>query len=502
MKKLITLLLTIVLLISSFTAFALDLEDPDRDGYIIPGSRFRRGEILFISKDGIELKTNQGREKYKITEETSYEKRGKTIGLNQIKEGDKVLLTFNTIYAGEVATIKIEDEDKTIAGVLRGRLELVDERNKEIIIKNPYIYKEGKWLAFPKYTIKLKTTGENLYNASQKITLQRLKNFKDREIYIAYDENLGRMNVAKLVIKNGLAQEYGGKISNILYTTGQMVVNNVPLNIQEGTIIIKDNRLVDSLNIDKHRDITATVDNIYGRKDLSLLSMSTNILEDRIDNTKLSIYRGKIEDIYEYEVEIGKLNYRLEYQVLKDGKWEEVLDSQRFSLSEDTLIYDSELKETIDPMYFISSRYINITDIKNLTLRNRLKNNYYKNKQAYFVVREGEYGKELLALNLTPHKQTYNQNVNLNHSTTGEIKAIDFENSTLTLSKVKNLNTLNNRWENSSDETLDLKKSVILLNDMPLPIDRIYSLREGAKVYIIKEKISSINEGYVLIIED
>ena len=506
MKKKILIILSLIILTTSIPVIGTDdpieIDDPEREGYIIPGSRFRRGEVLFISMDEIEIQTNQGRERYKITLDTNFEKRGKIIRLNQIKEGDKVTLTFDSIYTPDIASIKVEDEDRNITGILRGKLQLVDERNKEIIIKDPYIYKEGKWSLLSKYTIKLKTLGDNLYNGSQRINLQRLKNFKDREVYIAYDQNLGRMNVSKLLVKNGLAQNYEGKISTILYTTGRMVVDNNSLDVHEGTIIIKDNRLVDFINIDKNNDVQVIVDNLYGRKNSSIITTTTNILADRTDNTKISIYRGRIEDIFEYEIEIGRLNYRLDYQVLEDGKWKQLVDKQRFILSEDTLIYDSQLKENIDPLHFISSRYINIYNVKNPTLRSRLENNYYKNKQAYFVVRESEYGKELLALNLTPHRQTYYWNVNLNYSTMGEIKFLDLDNKIIELEKVKNFNTLNSRWESSLDETIDLNKAVILQNDMPLPLDRIYTLNPGSKVYLVKEKTSSIDEGYVLIVEE
>lgn len=477
-------------------------EDPDRDGYIMAGSRFKRGEVLFISKTGIEIKTRGVREKYRITPNTTYEKRGTTISINQVKEGDKVLLTFDSIYTSEVATVKTEDEEQTISGVIRGKIELVDERNKEVLVKLPYIYKEGNWLQPIKYTIKLKTTGDSLYNGNQRLTLKELQYFRGREVYIAYDESFGRMNISKLTVKNGLAKGYQAKVSNIQYNSGQMVVDNNLLHFNEGTIVIKDNRIVDSLNINKNNDVIATIDSVNGRKNTSLISMTTNILDNRIDDTTIAIYRGKIEDIYDYEIKIGKLNYRIDYLKLKDQKWEEVKDSQRFDLSEDTLIYDSELKETIEPSYFINSRFINLTDIKNQALRDRIKNNYYKNKDAYFVVREGEYGKELLAINLTPHRWMYNQNVKLNYSTQGEIKEIDYDNGTITITKTKNYNTLNNRWENAADEKLDLKKSVILLNDLPLPIDRIYSLRVGARIYTIKEKSSSLDESYILLIED
>ncbi|MBU5436986.1 hypothetical protein KQI42_03130 [Tissierella sp. MSJ-40] len=478
-------------------------DDPELDGYIMAGSRFKRGQVLFISQNQIEIKGIQGREKYRITPNTSLFKNGRVINLFQIKEGDNVVLTFDSIYTSEVDTIKVEDEEKHISGILRGKIELVDERNKEVLIKSPYIYKEGKWETYSDHVVKLKVSEGNLYNGGDKISLKKLKNFKDKEAYIAFDESFGKITVSKLNVKNGLAQGYQSKVRSIEYGTGKMVVDNNLIFFNDGTIVIKDNRLVDSLNIDRNKDVLVTADNVKGNKNANLVSISsTTVLDDRIDGSKILVYRGKIEDIYEYEVKIGKINYRLDYLMLNDYKWKEIKDSERFTLSEDTLIYDSQLKETITANQFISSRFINYTDIKNQTLRDRLKNNFYKNKTAYFVVRESEYGKELLALNITPHIQEYRQNVNLNYSTLGEIKAIDYDRGTLTLSKVKNYNTLNNRWENANDETIDINKSVILLNDIPIPRDKIYTLRQGAKVYVLKNKTSSIDDGYVLLIED
>ncbi|HSH35036.1 hypothetical protein, partial [Schnuerera sp.] len=229
----------------------------------------------------------------------------------------------------------------------------------------------------------------------------------------------------------------------------------------------------------------------------------TSLLDDRIDGTKISIYRGNVEDIYQYKVKIGKINYRLDHlKLTENNRWKQLKKSETFDLTEDTLIYDSQLKEYIPANYFISSRYINLKDIKDTTLRKRVENNFYKNRTAYFVVRESTFGKELLALNLTPHINEYRQNVNMNYSTIGEIKEIDYDDGSITFTKIKNYNTLNKRWENTSDERVDINEAVILLNDLPIPEDKLYLLRQGAQAYIMKNKDSSIDKGYVILIED
>jgi uncharacterized protein (DUF427 family) len=196
------------------------------------------------------------------------------------------------------------------------------------------------------------------------------------------------------------------------------------------------------------------------------------------------------------------MNYRLDHLKLTDNKWVEMSGSEKFILTEDTLIYDSELQKIIPSNSFVSSRYINYKDIKDSTLRERVKNDFYKGKTAYFVVRETKDEKEVLALNMTPQLNEYSQNVKTHYSTIGEIKDINVDNGTIGIAKVKNYNTLNDRWENGSDETIDLNRSVVLLNDKPMTNDEIYKLRTKSKVYIVKNKNSSKDMGYVLLVED
>ena len=479
-------------------------DDPERDGYIMPGSRFRTGSILSISQNEIEIKGKSGRERYRLSPATNIIKNGGSVGLFQVKVGDRVVLNFDDIYSTEVTTLRVQDGEKHISGILKGKIDLVDERNKEVLLKSPYIYKEGKWQSYHNHNIKLKTQGDQLYNEGSPLALRELKNYRNQEAYIAFDEGYGTMNISKLQIRKGSSKMYQATVEDIEYGTGKMIVNRNLIHFNPGTIVTKDNRLVDVLNIDKSKDVFVNADTIKGVPTANFVSIEgTSLLEDRIDHTKLIVYRGKIEDIYEYGIKIGKLNYRLDHlKLMEDNKWKDIKESETFELSEDTLIYDSQIKKTIPASYFISSRYINFKDIEDRTLRERLRDNYYKNKTAYFVVKESPFGKELLALNLTPHINQYRQNINLDHSTIGEIKDIDIERDSIKFTKVKNFNTLNNRWENSSDQTISIDTATILLNDVPIPQDKLYLIPKRSKAYIVKNKTSSKDMGYVILLED
>lgn len=480
-------------------------DDPDRYGYIMPGNRFKSGNVLFITNSTIEIKNGDKREKYRITSNTTIYKDGEIVDAIRIKEGDRVLLYFDDIYSSEVRTLRVEDSEEHVEGILRGKLQIVDERKEEIYISYPYVYDESsRWIPFGLHLVKLKANDYNLYNGSEKIELSDLVKLKGKTVYVAYNTSYGRLNVSKLQVKNGTTRIYDSEIQDIEYGIGKMIVDNNLIHFNEGTIVVKDNRLVDVLNMDLYEKVNVNADLKNGTIYANVVSLEgSSVLEERLDNTKISIYKGRIQDIFDYEVEIGKLSYKQNYlKLTEENLWEEKEEEQRILFTEDTLIYDSQLMESIPVDAFNDSRYIEFYDIKNTTLRNRLESNFYKGKTAYFIVKESEFGKELLALNITPNISSYRYDVRFDYSMVGDISSIDFENGTMNLTNVKNFNTLNKTWERAIDETLDISKGVVMYNDVPIPMDKLYTLKKGLKAYVIKYKESNEDIGYVVLIED
>lgn len=480
-------------------------DDPERYGYILPGSRLKTGRVLFLTEDQIEIKNGDKREKYRITPSTTVYKKGEIASIIRIKEGDRVLLTFDDVYSSEVSTIRVEDEEEHIKGILRGKLTFVDKRKKEIHIQSPHIYKDNNsWVPYGQHLLRLKVNNDNLYNGSEKIDLAALGKLKGQTIYIAYSTAYGRPNVSKLQVKNGTARVYDSKIQDIEYGSGRMIVNKNLIHFNEGTIVVKDNRLVDILNMNLNDMVRVNADFKNGSTYASVVAINgSSILDDRVDETKLSIYIGRIEDIFDYEIEIGSLSRRLNHlKLTEDGTWEEERYNVRLALSEDTLIYDSQLKEIVPVQALMESRYFDLEDIRNTILINRIRDKFYKDKTAYFVVRESGFGKELLALNIVPHINSLRYDINHSYSTLGNIKEINHDEKTLTLTNVRNFNTLNKNWESTSDQVLDISQGIILYNDLPIPMDKLYTLKAGLKVYVIKYKTTSEDIGYVLLIED
>lgn len=481
----------------------IEEEDPLRDGYIIPNTRFRVGTVLFATNQEIEILTTKSREKYKIDPfSTTLFKKGMVADLRQLKEGDRVLLTFSDLYSSTVSEIKIEDEEKHIEGILKGKIEMVDERNKVIVISQPKVLNQGQWTGTVQKTqIKLGTG--SIYEGGKKLTLSDLQKRKGLEAYIAYENAYGKQSVGKMLIKAGPSMEYNDLLQDIDYGTGQMVVASNAFYFNDGTIVVKDNRLVDSLNLNKYQDIYLVSDFKNGVKQASVVSIEgTTLLEDRIDGSRLLVYKGKIEDVLDYKLILGN-NFKLDKTVLTAVGFVSNTDSEEMYFTEDTLIYDSELKKVIPTKSFLDSKYIDLIDIKDKSLRERIEKNYYKNKPAYVVVRETELGKEVLSINLVPQETSgYSNTIQMNYSTLGKIKSINQENKSMELTSVTHYNTLTKKWEKGTDEIVDLTKAIVLVNDKPISLDELYKIRKTSKAYLVKQNQTSKSTTYILLIEE
>ena len=483
-------------------------EDPERHGYIPPGSRTKVGDVLFITNDTVEIKVDGNREKYRIIDSTQILRNERPANLFEVKEGDRVILFFNDIYSADIATIRAEDNERHIAGVYRGLIEQVNPRNREIILKNPTIYQNGRWVPTASGQIKLRTEGDLLYEGSSKVNLNTLTSRRDQEVYAAVENSYSVPKVSKMVLKNGSTILYEDKITNVNFGTGKMIVDNTSFNFHPGTIVIKNNRLVDNINLDKGQGVYVAADLSRGNRNAALIAIEyVGMLDERVDSTRLVIYRGTVADIHQYGITLGRLGYRLDYLKLEDNQWQEISGSRKMTLTEDTFIFDSDIKKEIDPSYFIDTRYIDPEDIEDREIRDRIAKKFYLDKTAYFVVKEtnidGEIYEEVLALNLTPTQTYKGGKLHIEHSAIGEIQDIDMDSGNITLGNIKHWNSLNKRWENvRSTETIDSHKAVIIINDEAITKDELHKLKKRAKVYIIKSKDTSTREETHVIIAE
>ncbi|MCC5909218.1 MAG: S-layer homology domain-containing protein [Clostridiaceae bacterium] len=484
-------------------------EDPYRHGYIPPGSRTKVGDTLFIDADTIEIRVGDNREKYRITSSTNILRKNTRANLFEVKEGDRVLLSFDDIYSADIATIQVEDHERHIDSLYRGRIELVNQRSREIILHSVSQYTNGRWTRHPDQKVKLRAENNQLYEGASNIDLGDLGKAINAEVYVAVENSYGVPRVAKLLVKEGSTVVYDNNISSLEFGNSRMVVDNNSFNFHPGTIVVKDNRLVDILNLQEKQSVHVIADLARASRNAALISIEDGggLLDDRIDSTRLVVYQGSLEDIHDYGVTIGRLAYQLDFLQLENNQWKEVGRRQDFTLTEDSLIYDSELEKEITSSGFMDTRFIDVKDVEDEALRRRIENDFYIGKTAYFLVKETSIGsdihREVLALNLAPKVILNRGTVNTDHSTIGQVKKVDLEQEQLLLSNVRHWNALSGNWQNTyTEEVLELDKAVITINDRPINNSEFYLIRENAKVYVIKNRTTSQNdEAYVVIVE-
>ncbi|MGV8146067.1 MAG: S-layer homology domain-containing protein [Alkaliphilus sp.] len=485
----------------------IDEIDPERHGYIPPRSRVKVGSVLFIDAESIEIEVSESREIYRITPDTSVTRNERNANLFEIKLGDRVKLEFNDIYSADIANIRVADNEKHITSIYGGTLERVIERSSEVVLRDVEVYENGSWINHPEQKVKLRLTDQIFVNDA-KIELIDLNKSIGSELIMAVQNGFGIKTAEKTLVQQGSKQLFDSKIQDIHFGTSRIVASNTSFSFHPGTIIVKNNRLVDILNLNEEQTVSITANWNNGNRNLALVSIKhEGMLDDRIDGTRLVIYKGKINGIYDYRVEIGRLAFQRDYLKIEDNEWVELIKTRDFDLTEDTIIFDSELESQIATKHFTGARFINPEEIENATLRQRVQNQHYLNRFAYFVVREstlenGEIVKEALGINLAPNLRLFGNRIREEYALLGRVQNIDIDNKEIELKEARIWNNLTNRWDMTTPtKTVRINRAILFVNDEPIAHNQLYRIKENATAQIIVRKdVSDREEGYIVII--
>ena len=485
-------------------------EDPARHGYIAPESRFKVGDVLSYDGSTIEItaQTTGNRETYQLTGFTRIEREGRLAQPFEIKNGDRVILLFDDIYSPEIATIRVEDAERHITDLLRGTIDSVDLRAREVVLKDITRHQNNQWVPHSDQMVRYKAEDNVLYAGAQPLTLQQLSRMTGTQVYAAAESSYGMPRIAKLQTQQGSTQVYDTRVQSLEFATGQLQAEFNNFAFHEGTIVVHNNRLVDRLNLEEQQSIYMLASLTGTGREAALIQiLDQDLLDPRPGGTRLLVYLARLQDIYDYQVDMGRLGFQLDYFRLAENRWEPLRRAQRAAFSEDTLIFDSDLELTIDPQVFLSTRFIDPQDIEDDELRERVEDEFYYDKTAYFLVREttlgGTTSQEVLAINLAPYSVYEDGAAQTEHSLMGTVASVNTGAGTMTLSGRRTWNGLNNRWESTTgSETLTLDKAVILLNDRPLAAEEVWRIRPGARAFVIQNRTTSTNDtAYVVILE-
>lgn len=320
-------------------------------GYIPVGGKVRSGMVKKIDRDQIILKTPTGKEKiYFTSPATIVLKKGENTPLSALYEGDHVKLYFDEVDTDFISRMNIEGDSVFIKDLYRGRIHIADQLEDEIWIEDVKSFKNGKWEGMKSMRIPYKADLP-LYIGGQKVPYKNLKYYKGRTVYMAVKDFFGSDKVEKMVVKNQYERTYSEKIKNINWYADMFELKNKKnIRFSDGTMVIKNGRLIDKESINPGSDAFIVAD---GRGN-NLYADVINIYNEDLNNSNIGqnyIYAGRLDEILEDKVSLKN------FFLLRNHDWESFNDEKELYYDHDTDIYDLEEKEYISPKEFFAKDY-------------------------------------------------------------------------------------------------------------------------------------------------
>lgn len=321
-------------------------------GYIDPQSKVRNGLIKSIDRNQITImQSNNEEATYFTSPATIALKKGRNVPLSTLYTGDRVKIYFDEIDTSIISKIEIEGDSVIVQKIYRGKLGRYDEMEDYIVLNSVDIYKNSTWQD-DKDTTKLYVNEETpIYMGGQKVPYGNIKYFKDKTVYMAVKDSFGEEKIERLVIKDRFETTYSSKIDEInWYSESMELSNNQNIAFNDGTIFIKNDRLVDKYSINPNSDAFVVAD---GRND-DLMADLVYVYNEDVNNSNIGqnyIYVGRLDEIVKGSVKVE------DFYLLDENEWESFSDDKEFYYDEDTYVYDAENEKHITTEEFYAKHY-------------------------------------------------------------------------------------------------------------------------------------------------
>ena len=321
-------------------------------GYIRPGSRIRTGTVQSIDRDQLVLKLSTGAaETYFTTGATIALKKGTNVPLSTLYAGDRVKLYFDEVNTSMVSRVEIEGDSVVIKDVYKGVLKLADAYQDTITLDSVQVYRNGAWEKV-KSSMSLPYSGEvPVYMAGQKLLSANMKYYAGKTVYMAVKNFFGSNRIEKMVIRGQYEAMYSDKIQDINWYTGAFeLANHKNVAFNEGTIFVKNGRLVDQYSINANSDAWVVADSRNGAG----MADVVYIYNEDLNNSNIGqsyLYAGRLDQVLEDRLTLE------DFFLLNQNAWESFSGDKELYLDNDTQIYDVENKKKITLEEFYAGDY-------------------------------------------------------------------------------------------------------------------------------------------------
>lgn len=398
---------------------------------------------------------------------------------SNLKDGDRVkLLLHITNKFTKLKEITIEGDEHFITNVYKGVVSYINDASNTIVVQNLQVLDKGSWMKTSVKgisDIRLADSYE-LYANDRKMNISSINKYlNNNEAYIAVEKDYGGEEKAVFVsFRNEDDTEllYDDTVSNSIAGANEFSLSKdySTMRYSNGTIVIKDGRLVSGGSIMADDTVYAVVNRDYGDGEYYAGVIQ---IGKRSDVNYARIYRGRIEKIND-----GKDVTLVSFSELTGQTWTYANTPKTFSITTRTRILD---------------------DAGVLSTRNFLDygDNSYKDKTVYIVGQDTN----ALLISTAPYGSVAFKGTVLSTSgvTTGEDGDILTEPTSVELRLAKIYDTTDFVWDDVDDMELSiLPNTIILKGGKPAAASDI---RKGDTLRIFKRGTDTTGDAYIIFIE-
>lgn len=324
----------------------------DNLGYIGPEGKRRVGIVNKIDRNQIVLSLKNGQTETIFTAPTTVLlKQGQNAPLSTLYEGDNVQVYFDEVTSSIPSKIVVEGRSIIIKNIYKGRLVSYDNMEDYIILNDVEVLKNSQWQEH-KDGDKIYFKGEiPVYVGGYKLPYPNLNYYKGKTVYLAVKEIFGREAVEKLVVQNQYEATYSNKIEEInWYSEAMELSNKRNISFNEGTIFVKNDRLVDSYSINPKSDAFIVAD---GRGSNPMADVVYVYNED-INNSNIGqshIYMMRFDEILQYNLTSE------EFFLLDKNEWLSFDEEKEFYYDNDTYLFDTDNEKELKVEEFYAGNY-------------------------------------------------------------------------------------------------------------------------------------------------
>lgn len=451
----------------------------ENPGYIPPGGKVRSGTIKRIDRDQLILQLTTGKEETFFTSPATIAlKNGVNVPLSTLYEGDMVRLYFDEKDSAIISRMSIQGDSVKIKGLYKGQLDTQNLLDNTLIFKNVEIFKNGTWQEL-KSILRIDYSRDlPVFYGGQPLSHGNMKYFQGKTAYLAVKDFLGGDLTEKMVIKSQYETTFSDKIEEVnWYAQAFELKNKRNIDFGEGTIFIKNQRLVDEYSVTPGTDAFVVAD---GRGGKALASV-VYIYNQYINNSNIGqfyLYSGKLDMVVENKVVLR------DFFVQNRNDWESFDDDKELFYDNDTYIFDLEEMKQITPEQFITEHYA-VDEDSSYARRQGLKSWY---SYAYTD------GDRIVAIAL---KKTMDSLLR-QRVTIGIVDRVDEDylvGKTVVLRDAQDWSSRNEKWMTKSlPVRMRVEKAILIKDDRVISWDE---LRPGDNIYSVRDDF----EGKFLLVK-